>query len=389
MKCFFIAIVLVLFFCVSCSEKTIKSEQVQHISIKSETKKVIGDPYSFKHVEIVPLDNDDACLMGAVMQIEVVDSLLFIKDMYERLYLFKRDGTFIRQIGSEGQGPGEYLLLSSFYVDKEKQQVVILDDVKGNLLYYGFNGTFLGNRKIPIDYIRRVKQSLLVSEGDILINNYFNFEENMGYTHLNVSDDTITYKKLFPYAPIFIRDHLYAFSKHAMQKSGDEIHFIMPLCDTIYAYAQKKFYPKYVVETPQKMVDKRDFSDISTANPYFMVMLNAGQKGRFTGFTELFETDDMILLNYKDNGGPLGFYVADKNSWSGNYYLHTNSFDKQVPVLPIVGSTQNQFIGSVECDFLLQFRDQIDVTRPEYAPLKEIVEGNHVDYNPILVFYSN
>lgn len=327
--------------------------------------------------------------MGGVIQIEVVDSLLFIKDTFEKLYLFKRNGEFITQIGNKGEGPGEYLLLSSFFIDEEKKIVNILDDYKGSILRYDFKGNFVDNIKIPVEYIRRCRQTLLATDDKVLINNYFNFEENMGYTFLHISKDSISYKKIFSYSPIFIQDHIYAFSKHAMEKVGEEIHFIMPLCDTVYAYSDMHFYPKYIIETPQKMADKQTFSNISLSNPYFMVMLQMGQKGFFTGFTELFETNDMFLLNYKDNGGVLGFYVGNKKTKEGNYYLYTHSFDKQMPVIPIVGSYKNQFIGTYESENIASFKDQIDSSRPEYIKLKTIMEGNPEDYNPILVFYSN
>lgn len=373
------------------AEKSIRftNQEISFLSIQNESKKVIGDPFYFKHAEIVPLESTLACIMGGVVQIEVADSLLFIKDTFDKLYLFKRNGKFITQIGNKGEGPGEYLLLSSFFIDKEKHLVNILDDYKGNILRYDYKGNFVDNINISIENIRRCRQAVLTSNSKILINNYFNFEENMGYTFLDISKDSISSEKIFPYSPIFIKDHTYAFSKHAMEKVGKEIHFIMPLCDTIYAYSDRAFYPKYVIETPQKMVDKREFSDISVSNPYFMIMLQTGQKGYFTGFTELFETDDMLLLNYRDNGAILGFYIGNKKTKEGNYYLYTASFDKQMPVIPIVGSYGNQFIGTYECDNILDFKDRIDIRRPEYEKLKTIMEGNHADFNPILVFYSN
>lgn len=379
-------LILSLFFCCK-SQPKIENAPVQFVSIENEQKKVIGEPFFFNVAEIVLLENSDSCMMGYVSQIESVDSLLFIKDSYERLYLFDRKGKFITQIGKEGQGPGEYLLLSSFFIDRTDHTVTILDDTQGSILKYDFEGNFINSKKVPIEYIRRCAQTFLTEEGELLINNSFNFEENMAYTILDMSD-SVSFEKRYPYYPIFIKDHTAWFSKHAMSELGQEIHFIMPLCDTIFCYSDKIFSPKYVMETPQKMADRNKFSDISAEKPYPIVEFEIGQQGFFTGFRGLFETEDMMLLNYKDQGRVLGFCIVDKKKWKSNYYLYTYSFDKGIPVLPIVGVTENQFIGSLECENIIQMKDKIDIDLPQYAPLKEIIEGGHFDYNPILFFYN-
>lgn len=379
---------VMLIFLVCCKpENKYDSDFIQFISIENDRKKVIGDPFYFDNVKIVPLESNDSCIMGSVSQIETVDSLLFIKDSYERLYLFNRNGKFITQIGKEGQGPDEYILLSSFFVDRTEHTVTILDDTQGAILKYDFEGDIIDRKKVPIEYIRRCAQTFQTGEGKLLINNSFNFEENMAYTVLNYSD-SLSFEKVYPYYPIFIKDHTAWFSKHAMSKVEQEIHFIMPLCDTIFCYSNKIFSPKYILETPQKMGKKNKFSNISAEKPYPIVEFEVGQQGYFTGFKAFFETEDMMLLNYKDQGGVLGFCLVDKKNWRCNYYLYTYSFDQEVPVFPIVGVTKNQFIASLECENIIQMKDKIDVNLPQFAPLKEIIEGERFDNNPVLFFYN-
>ena len=58
-------------------------------------------------VEIVKLETAQECLMGVVKRIYVVDSLLFISDSNEKLFVFDRSGKFRNTIGTLGRGNDE------------------------------------------------------------------------------------------------------------------------------------------------------------------------------------------------------------------------------------------------------------------------------------------
>lgn len=57
------------------------------------------------------------------------------------LYQFSKDGKFIRQVGSRGQGPGEYLAVGNFFIDEKKKEIGIISMPKLHL--YSFDGRFL------------------------------------------------------------------------------------------------------------------------------------------------------------------------------------------------------------------------------------------------------
>ena len=43
---------------------------------------------------------------------------------------------FVNQIGKKGSGPGEYILLSSFFVDNNKNYIAAIDVAQDKVLYY-------------------------------------------------------------------------------------------------------------------------------------------------------------------------------------------------------------------------------------------------------------
>ncbi len=59
------------------------------------------------------------------------------------LLKYSRAGKFLQQIGSTGRGPGEYQLLRSYSIDKNKQLIMGYASWKRSLLFYDFNGNFI------------------------------------------------------------------------------------------------------------------------------------------------------------------------------------------------------------------------------------------------------
>ena len=76
--------------------------------------------------------------------VDVDDFLIF--PAQHQAYLFHKNGQFITKIGSMGQGPGEYVVLSDLEFDFKKKEIIISDLSK--LLFYDMGGKFLRSRKM-------------------------------------------------------------------------------------------------------------------------------------------------------------------------------------------------------------------------------------------------
>ena len=125
-------------------------------------------------------------------------------------------------------------------------------------------------------------------------------------------------KQYFSYQPITVGNYMYPFSWHPMARSGKDIDIIMPLCDTIYTYsaATSSFEPKYIIETPQKMIPKEKIRKNTPS--YTEDICKLSEQGFFTGFTGIFETEAKILLEYKDQGVVMGYFLFEKQSFFCN-----------------------------------------------------------------------
>jgi len=75
------------------------------------------------------LETSESCLIGLISKIRVCDQFFLVLDGYKAksLFVFDKEGRFIRKIGRTGQGPGEYVQPCDFTIDKENRTVYVLD----------------------------------------------------------------------------------------------------------------------------------------------------------------------------------------------------------------------------------------------------------------------
>lgn len=103
-------------------------------------------------LQIVPLDNRDEALID--------DSKVYVSENYILVTrstgshnipckLFKKDGTYIANVGSVGQGPGEYNLIYCAQIDEASGFIYLLQWNAKSILAYNLKGEFV--KSIPLN----------------------------------------------------------------------------------------------------------------------------------------------------------------------------------------------------------------------------------------------
>lgn len=100
----------------------------------------------FLSLELIPLETTDESLINYPKTIIYKDSMLFVVSG-DRLYSFDNTGRFLNQIGKIGQGPDEYISLSSVFSRKDEPIIYVADFKK--IIEYDFNGNFIRSFDIP------------------------------------------------------------------------------------------------------------------------------------------------------------------------------------------------------------------------------------------------
>jgi hypothetical protein len=140
----FISLCVVILFLISCKEKkqsvgvsTSKAIYTINLDSVKNEETPLNVSVIFKNVRTIILEDHDYAIIGAINEIQVFDNYIFVFDKFKakKLFVFDKNGKYVRQIGNSGQGPGEYVELNDFCINKEKREIYLLDNLRKILTY--------------------------------------------------------------------------------------------------------------------------------------------------------------------------------------------------------------------------------------------------------------
>jgi hypothetical protein len=168
MRSLLINLLLGLLFITSCSNPNIKTNGKKEtasvilpyrVEIEANLKNVKSFPLSAigRKIEYIPLETNAKSLIKRIVEIHFSKNYIFISD-FDRLTQFDRKGKFIRQVGSNGRGPGEYIHVSSFCIDENSEKVYIMAWGIKSILEFDFNGAFKRSFNISFSSLQFLKK---------------------------------------------------------------------------------------------------------------------------------------------------------------------------------------------------------------------------------------
>jgi hypothetical protein len=153
MKCRIIYILLFLL-SLGCGQK--QNTKWVEASIKlypvdpSKAEKIYASAI-FDSIVYIPLESSNEVVVGEISKLEIVDSLFYILDTKAKtIWCFNQKGKYINKIAKRGQGPGEYVSLFDFTVDRVNNHILVLDRSLRKILTYDFSGRFVKNERIEV-----------------------------------------------------------------------------------------------------------------------------------------------------------------------------------------------------------------------------------------------
>jgi hypothetical protein len=108
----------------------------------------------FSKARAIFLEETDYAVIGEINSIQVFENYIFVLDIYKakKLFVFNKDGKYLRQIGTVGHGPGEYVSIRDFCLDTINREIYIHDAGKQMLHKYNFEtGRYIESVKMQHD----------------------------------------------------------------------------------------------------------------------------------------------------------------------------------------------------------------------------------------------
>ncbi len=124
----------------------------------------------FKLTDIISFDT--TILISKISRIKQIDDNLLIKYRSDgsRLLLKNTTTGLTKLIGERGKGPGEYLAVTDFTIDKTTSSIWLLDERTGKIVLYDINGKF--KKEIKYDNLRFAQSFYIIDKTKIAV--YYN-----------------------------------------------------------------------------------------------------------------------------------------------------------------------------------------------------------------------
>ncbi|MDR1886645.1 MAG: 6-bladed beta-propeller [Prevotellaceae bacterium] len=285
------AIVLALLL-TSCTQNSKKQDTVPIIDFSQKQNVNVSD---MLELDFVKLETGENCLINRnIRQIESFDSKIFVLSGGESssLFVFDRSGKFITPIGKMGSGPGEFIVITSFSIDRRRNIVSFTDVAQRKIINYSIdNYEFVSEHKTPdyaficFEYLGdKIVWNNLQEHNDLAAWNFIVTDTNQKYVNRYVEKEFITGYHTGPLKNLYIyKDELYAYPAYQT----------VPI---IYRLSENDAVPVCRLQFGKYKLPPKDYLEkISAGNVNFLVTLN--QSGYIYNFS-VFETEKTLCVHY-------------------------------------------------------------------------------------------
>jgi len=166
----------------------VSAEKVIDITANHHKGKINIEKY-LAEVNIIPLKYPK--IIANIDKVILTQDKIYVQDEKTIALLeFAKDGTFIKQIGKVGAGPGEYLSVHDFEIDERTGHIFVMSLQSMALIEYDVKGGLVRSLKLPV-----FAQKFKLTNNSILLFPNSNPNELSGNCDLIVCDRNLKHKK--------------------------------------------------------------------------------------------------------------------------------------------------------------------------------------------------
>lgn len=228
-----------------------------------------------KGIEYIPLETNDSALLNNISKIVVENSKIYVSDNSNKLFVFNRSGKHLRTLNRKGRGPGEYVVLRNFVVDRATDNILILD-FSGKVNIYDSLHNFVRSIDSPKT---GVNFTSFENFGDTLFAaSHFVMADNASteiiiYDSSSITRDSVTFKPIDFISSVSDNSEIPLRINHpVIVKFNDDIRYFSVKGDTIFSLNSKleKSVAYLFKQGKYREPDRVTFEDFMSKNGSFI-----------------------------------------------------------------------------------------------------------------------
>jgi hypothetical protein len=311
----------------SCKNKVLEKSDVKHVNILANQLDYLNTSSLIKNIKFIPLETLEEAIIGEISKIiKTEKEYLVLDSQVKKLFAFDINGKYLRTIGSNGQGPGEYLNPIDFCIDPNGEYIIILDQLK-KIIKTDFNGNLLLERFLPEN--SRFFDEIFSSNGFVFASTARVFSN---CEVIQFTEDLNTVQNLVPCKNPLQFHYPY---KNKFFTINNDLFFISVFDYTIYKYDKNDFQPYYSLDFSGFELDPSKLAKDE---------MPLDKKTNALLFDRCVVGNDLIYLPVFIEGKPTyGFFQPNLNKYSLLKEVRNDSYE----FLDVTSYFNGKFISSI------------------------------------------
>ena len=304
-----------LFIIIGCCDNTEEVNNELYITLNDKRTSFPED--LFESFEVMPLETNDSVLFSETpKKILKKNELVYILYEYKYIYVYNKQGEYIRTINHIGEGPGRYLSVTSFVV-WDNGDIYMLDRITASIYKYSKDDIFLGKVAISVNDLNSldVRDIMCLNDSLLLLRS-----EEMGKVSFKMHTlNRETEKIINNYFAQKQRRISYWFNdNYSFYKENLFLNLYQN--SNIYRLTIDSAYIHYRINVENKMPPEGFWNNMQLSD---MQLVQISEREGYINHIPFFmETDDNILLKFEDAPeGKMCYYTLFDKATKKNYLV--------------------------------------------------------------------
>ena len=312
----------------------------------------------FRKVKTIILETKEDVLIGMIKSMQVYKDSIFILDFPRSngVYLFNKEGRFLKKYGNIGQGPGEYLKAFDFTLDFKNKILYILDSNSQSILMYNLkSGKYI--KKIHLMNSGFKSFHIQYTNNRLFTDAHFYEKNASSFLLQEINTSTGTRIRDFLPAKLYNKNF---FSKDVTlgenvfyDRTQEYPKFIQYFMDTVISICPKKIMPLLYLKS-NKLLKEEDIQDLDLKKESISMRLSA---------------KDII------------YHISDFCSYKDVLYFTFKYMDRHECCLYNKKTEETQIINSISDDLIYKVNEGGSYLIPEFCTSNEA--GMYAYINPL------